>query len=285
MKKFISSIALIIVLLSQTGCVIRYKLPYNNSGSSESSEYDITPVIKPGDTCTIDGFLIKAVTGGVEIIRCSVDDAEVVIPEELGDLAVVSIGKGSFAELETMRGITIPDTVTKICDDAFSGCRNLSEVKIPDSVTEIGKCAFGDCTSLKSVRLSQKLQTVEPYTFYNCYILEEITIPDSVTSIGKGAFFNCAALTSAKLSEKLTLIDADAFYNCFELKKIKLPDSLEFLGKKAFEGCFRMEEITFKGSVYTVYIGDDDFDHKELRLAINGNIDDEVDKDESGDDD
>lgn len=283
MKKFISSIALITVLLSQTGCVIRYKLP-DNSESSDSSEYDI-PVINPDSTREIDGFIIKTVTGGVEIIRCTNDNADIMIPGELGGSPVVSIGKGSFAELETMHSLTIPDTVTKIREDAFSGCRNLSEVTIPDNVTEIGKCAFGDCTSLTHVRLPEKLRTVEPYTFYNCYILEEITIPDSVTSIGKGAFFNCAALKDAALSKNLTLIDADAFYNCFELKKIKLPDSLEFLGKKAFEGCFRMEEITFKGSIYTVYIGDDDFDHKELRLAVNGNIDDEVDKDESDGDD
>ncbi len=284
MKKIISSIALVIVLLSQTGCVIRYKLPDSIIESPENSENDV-PVIAPGGTREIDGFLVKTVTGGVEIVRCAAEDANIVIPGELGGSPVVSIGKGAFAELETIHSLTIPDTVTKICGDAFSGCRNLSELTIPDSVTEIGKCAFGDCTSLKSVRLPGNLHTVEPYTFYNCYILEEITIPDSVTSIGKGAFFNCAALSSATLSKKLTLIDADAFYNCFELKKIQLPDSLEFLGKKAFEGCFRMEEITFKGSAYTVYIGDDDFDHKELRLAVNGNIDDEVDKDESGNED
>ncbi len=284
MKKIISSIALVIVLLSQTGCVIRYKQPDNSSESPDSSGYDI-PVINSDSTRTVDGFLIKNVTGGVEIVRCAAEDADIVIPGELGGAPVVSIGKGAFAGLETMHSLTIPDTVTKIRDDAFSGCRDLFELTIPEGVTEIGTRAFGDCTSLERVRLPEKLRTIAPYTFYNCYILEEITIPDSVTSIGKGAFFNCAALKSAALSKNLTLIDADAFYNCFELKKIKLPSSLEFLGKKAFEGCFRMEEITFKGSAYSVYIGDDDFDHKELRLAVNGNIDDEPNKDESGDED
>lgn len=284
MKKIISSIALIIVLLSQTGCVIRYKLPNDGYETPDSSESDL-PVIAPGGTGEIDGFLIKSVTKGAEIIRCTADDAEIAIPEELGGLAVVSIGKGAFAELETMRGLTIPDTVTKICDDAFFGCRNLSELTIPEGVTEIGTRAFGNCTSLEHVRLPGKLQTIAPYTFYNCYILNEITLPDSVTSIGKGAFFNCASISGLTLPEKLTLIDADAFYNCIELTKIKLPDSLSFLGKKAFEGCFRLEEITFKGSIYKVFMGDYAYDHRELRLAVNGNIDDEPNKDESGEDD
>lgn len=275
MKKTILALVSAIVLLSQTACVIRQKLPYDKSSeNSESSEYDI-PVINPDNTRTVGNYMIKDVDGGVEIIRCFDGSANIVIPEKIDDLTAVSIGNSAFSDLEDLQSLTIPNGAAKIGDDAFSGCHNLLEIEIPDSVAEIGKRAFADCTSLKSVRVPEKVRTLQTYTFYNCYVMEEVTLPDSITSIEKGAFFNCAKLTAVTLPEKLISIEIDAFYNCFELKSIKLPDTLEHLGKKAFEGCFRLEEIFFKGSVYTVYIGDDDYDHTELLLAVNGELEDE----------
>ena len=65
----------------------------------------------------------------------------------------------------------IPDTVTWIGKDAFSGCVGLKSIVIPDSVTYIGNRAFQGCTSLKS-----------------------IVIPDSVTNIGYEVFEDCTNL-------------------------------------------------------------------------------------------
>ena len=65
----------------------------------------------------------------------------------------------------------IPDDVTSIGDDAFSGCSGLTSVTIPNSVTSIGDDAFSGCSGLTSV-----------------------TIPNSVTSIGDYAFSYCSEL-------------------------------------------------------------------------------------------
>ena len=45
----------------------------------------------------------------------------------------------------------IRETTTGICNHAFSNCDSLKSVTIPDSVTSIGYSAFADCTSLTSV--------------------------------------------------------------------------------------------------------------------------------------
>ena len=46
--------------------------------------------------------------------------------------------------------VRIPDGVTKIAEEAFAGCNNLTSVDFPNGLTEIGACAF-ECTNLNSV--------------------------------------------------------------------------------------------------------------------------------------
>ena len=43
----------------------------------------------------------------------------------------------------------IPDTVTKICSEAFCGCEDLKKLTVPESVTVLGDFAFDFCNSLE----------------------------------------------------------------------------------------------------------------------------------------
>lgn len=103
---------------------------------------------------------------------------------------------------------TVPKDVTKIGDDAFSGCKNLVEIKLPDSVTSIGHWCFRE-SSLKS-----------------------IVIPDTVTKIGQGAFWGCRQL------EKITIPAAnfgfDAFYESGSLSEVYFSDSVKCLDMRQF---------------------------------------------------
>ena len=70
-----------------------------------------------------------------------------------------------------VKDLVIPNSVTSIGEEAFSGCSGLTSVTIGNSVTSIGDYAFVDCSSLTSV-----------------------TIGNSVTSIGEEAFGECTKL-------------------------------------------------------------------------------------------
>ena len=62
----------------------------------------------------------------------------------------------------------IPDTVSRIGDDAFGGCYNLSKVTIPYQIISIGSRAFGNCTSLDSIVFVQNYPPrIAINTFFN----------------------------------------------------------------------------------------------------------------------
>lgn len=142
----------------------------------------------------------------------------------LGILALVTVAKGiggvTAAEDERFRingttltkylgtdtYVSIPDTVTVIGDEAFSGNETLTSISIPDSVTQISYNAFKNCTALTG-----------------------IIIPDSVDKVGPGAFEGCKALTSVQVGKNVSAWGSGVFANCEKLAKLSVDTDNEYL--------------------------------------------------------
>lgn len=105
----------------------------------------------------------------------------------------------------------IPNNVTTIGWNAFSGCTNLTSVTIPDSVTEIWGGAFSGCTSLTAVTIPNSVTTIGDGAFSGCTSLTSVNIPDSVTTIGIHAFSGCSNLRHAYILNKACEIHPQAF--------------------------------------------------------------------------
>ena len=95
--------------------------------------------------------------------------------------------------------LSIPDTITKIKNWAFSGATCLTSVSIPSSVTGIGERAFRDCSGITSVTISNSVTNIGEYAFSGCSGLTSVTIPNSITKIGWGAFSYCSGLLSVSI--------------------------------------------------------------------------------------
>ena len=88
--------------------------------------------------------------------------------------SVNKIGKNAFGS-SGLTSIEIPDAVTTIEDNAFSGCIGLTSIEIPDLVNSIGKRAFSGCSNLMEVKVDGKTpaklmdtSTGSSGVFYGC---------------------------------------------------------------------------------------------------------------------
>lgn len=201
--------------------------------------------------------------------------------------SVASIGEFAFNNCRKLTSVTIPDKVTsigmaafqdcnemtsagvtgsgcdyqfgwtdKIPDNAFAGCRGLTNVVIPESVTSIGICAFEGCSALKGIRIPESVTRIESGAFENCYGLTNITIPGSVASIGGNAFQGCSGLTRAGNIGSgcnyefgwTETIPYNAFSGCSGLTSVMIPQSITTIRSYAFCDCNRLSDIFYSGS-------------------------------------
>ena len=115
----------------------------------------------------------------------------------------------------------IPNSVTNIGEQAFSGCNGLTgTLTIPNSVTNIGVSAFYGCRGLTELTIGNGVTEICVGAFESCSGLTELTIPNSVTSIGRSAFGGCSGLTNITIPNSVTSIGYSAFYGCENLTSV-----------------------------------------------------------------
>jgi len=135
--------------------------------------------------------------------------------------------------------------VTKIGNEAFYKCYDLSSVTIPNGVKTIGENAFNDCRGLTTVTIPQSVIVIDKNAFNACTGLTSVTIEDAATSIGVQAFKACTNLTSVELGNNVTSIGDRAFSDCDKLPSITIPNSVTSIGDWAFHCSSLLEVISF----------------------------------------
>jgi hypothetical protein len=202
-------------------------------------------------------------------------DGDVTIPQKVTidgtDYDVTEIGDGAFQGADITH-VAIPDGVTKLDNEAFSGCQGLfGTLKLPDSITSIGDGCFYDCDELTYVILPGSLKTLGDSAFQSCFMLvdptlpdhletigsacfancnfENISIPGSVTAIGEECFSYCDHLKSVTLPGTLTRLESGTFWSCGSLESITIPDSVTAIGSDCFNGCSSLTSLSIPKNV------------------------------------
>ena len=76
----------------------------------------------------------------------------VTIPESIDGYKVVEINKSAFKGCQ-ISSIIVPNTVTKIGDEAFKRCHSLTTLELGSGVTSVGEDALQQCENLTDVTI------------------------------------------------------------------------------------------------------------------------------------
>ena len=164
----------------------------------------------------------------------------------------MNIGFSAFFACD-FTNIVIEDGFTTISDSLFGNCKKLVKVTIPNSVTNLGDDTFSGCSALKSigevgsgssVEIPDSITTLNDGIFRECTGITSVTIPDNITTIGGSVFSYCSSLTSITIPNSVTTVGS-AFSFCTSLSSVIIGNSVtSFVQEDGFRGCTALTTIT-----------------------------------------
>ena len=166
---------------------------------------------------------------------------------------LLTIGDQAFVECNVINTIVIPDSVISLGSSCFQGIDNLKNLTIGSGLSSISPWAFAG-TGLESVTIPDNIITINSHAFHWCFSLESVTFGENVQTIGDFSFDGNPALSTLDFSkcEHLTTISASAFREDDALVSVELPDTVVTIGASAFRLCSNLESITFGSHVVTI---------------------------------
>ena len=137
---------------------------------------------------------------------------------DLSQSGITTVGRAAFQNNTALRTVMLPETVTTIEQEAFSGCTALATVTpfLSASVTSLGISAFLDCPIETPLVLSNPSLTSIPANYGNG-VFKGSRFPSAdlsqsgITLIGRSSFYGNSALVSVRLPKELSTIEKDAF--------------------------------------------------------------------------
>ncbi|KAL7720316.1 hypothetical protein QTN25_002822 [Entamoeba marina] len=155
----------------------------------------------------------------------------------------------SYIDITT---ITIPTTVTNICDGCFNLCTSLINATILSPIRELKRNCFNSCVNLQTIELPQSITSINDFCFNACSSLQTITLPPFIVSLGSCCFQKCSNLTSIILPNSISSIKGHCFEKCMNLQSITLSTSLTSLSNSCFKNCLNLKTIELPSSITSI---------------------------------
>ena len=158
------------------------------------------------------------------------------------------VAKHSMPYAATDGNFRIPIGIDTIRYHAFSNCTSIKSASIPQSVSLIDGNPFTGCDSLTSLFIDDKNDN---YKIYNQVIYTiggdtlvaaprllkgDYYIPQGVSTIGREAFYGCSELESLTMHDGVLHIEEGAFGKCTGLSDPIISKSIVSIGRGAFAG-------------------------------------------------
>lgn len=189
--------------------------------------------VEPNPYVIKDGELISS-NGNLLLVD---ENGTLTLPD-----SVTKIGEGAFSNVEGLKTIIIPGTVKTIGTDAFRDNTTLEKVVMQEGVETIGIRAFNACANLTEVTLPDSLKTIQSQAFMHCKKLAYIEIPANIEKIDEYVF-SLSGLANIKLrGNKIKSIEKEAFFGC-PLIEFTITKDVENINSTAFDHCTELANI------------------------------------------
>ena len=181
-KRGISLIVVLIILVITVLIITGVVLVVKNSNKKADDQISTNNKVEKNSKNekiydSTEAFTCKEVEGGVTITEFKnydyIEYEKIIIPSEMDGRKVVGIGD--------------LDQSSRVLGAVFGNC----EVVIPDNVTYIGNNAFSGAKGLVKLSGGKNCKTIGKYAFNHCENLSEITFIDTVTDLADNAFAGC----------------------------------------------------------------------------------------------
>ncbi len=149
----------------------------------------------------------------------------VVFEEGITEIGDYLLNNFIHMQNRNIRTITIPSTVTKIGEDAFTWLKNLEAVNISDLARW---CAIDFANTWSNPMDNQAA------LYLNGVLVENLEIPENVTVLKDSAFKGCTSLRSVFVHENVTRIGSYAFNTCENLETVYFTGSAPGFGEAVF---------------------------------------------------
>ena len=190
---------------------------------------------------------------------------EIIIPKTINHnnlkYSVTRIDNQTFLGCTDLTSITIPNSVTNIGYEAFCGCERITSMTIPNSINYIGSRAFDNCYSLAKLIIEDGTNNLElMYNYYNTRYengeglfydcpIKTLYVGRNLTystnyTYGYSPFYKIEELTTVTIGTSVDRIGYNAFMGCTKLSSIIIPNSVTSIGEYAFNGCSSLSHIS-----------------------------------------
>ena len=194
------------------------------------------------------------------------------------DGSVTRIDGLAFKDVIGLTSITIPEGVTLLSEDAFSGCPDLKSIHFSSTVDSFELVSVMGCDALEVITVDPKnprfyssgncviekatgtlllgcgksvipndgsIKKIGYYAFGGSNSLVSIVVPEGVTYIDGYAFASCESLKSVYLPDSLITLGYGVFYHSSALETVRIGKNLETIGSSVFDGCSKLNNLSF----------------------------------------